>query len=208
MKMLPLMSPDTCSSQMPLPPLAVISQSVMRMSRPPRQCTRPRRWGRGMLPPSKVMPESPARPAPSPRIIEAPPVKDNLGRAAHADELRAALEAQHAGAVDTRRQRQRHLRARRLIDGALQIAGLVVGAAGPHAILGDVAAKRGGQRCGARRFRRHRERAGNAGGGSPNQVRRLTSIAKNPCGRVDQCPYRRNAAGHGERGREQGDVWG
>ena len=45
--MLPLISPETFSNQMPLPPLPAISQSVMRMSRPPRQCTRPRRVGSG-----------------------------------------------------------------------------------------------------------------------------------------------------------------
>jgi hypothetical protein len=32
---LPLMSPETFSNQMPLPPLPAISQSVTRMSRPP-----------------------------------------------------------------------------------------------------------------------------------------------------------------------------
>ena len=47
-------------------------------------------------------------------------VEHEFGRAAHADQLRAALKAQHAGAIDARRQRQRHLRARGLVDGALQ----------------------------------------------------------------------------------------
>ena len=68
--------------------------------------------------------------------------EDELGRAAHADQLRAVLQAKHAGAVDAGRQRQRHLRARGFVDGALQRAGLIVGAAGPHAILRGVAAER------------------------------------------------------------------
>ncbi len=38
---LPEMSPETCSIQMPLPPLFAISQSVMRRSRPPRQWISP-----------------------------------------------------------------------------------------------------------------------------------------------------------------------
>ena len=83
-------------------------------------------------------------------------VENEFGRAAHADELRAALQAKQAGAVDTRRQRQRRLRARRIVDRALQLLGLVVGAAGPHAILRDVAAERGDERRRARSIWRHR----------------------------------------------------
>ena len=56
-------------------------------------------------------------------------IEHKFGRAANADQLRSALQVQHAGAVDTRRQRQRHLRARGLVDRALQILGLVVGTA-------------------------------------------------------------------------------
>ena len=56
-------------------------------------------------------------------------VEHEFGRAAHADQLRSALQAQHAGAIDARRQRQRHLRARGLVDRALQVSGLVVGTA-------------------------------------------------------------------------------
>ena len=93
-------------------------------------------------------------------------VEDEPGRAAHADQLRAAWQAQHAGAIDAGRQRQRHLRARGLVDRALQGAGLVVGAAGPHAILRGVAPERRGRRRRARGVRRHRQRAGDAGGGS------------------------------------------
>ena len=78
LKILPEMSPETCSSQMPLPPLAVISQSAMRTSRPPRQCTSPRRSGSGMPPPSKVMPVRPTLLAPSPCSIEAPPLNTSL----------------------------------------------------------------------------------------------------------------------------------
>ena len=63
---LPLISPETCSNQMPLPPLPLISQSMMRMSRPPRQWIRPRRAGSGMPPPSSVILERPMLPAPSP----------------------------------------------------------------------------------------------------------------------------------------------
>ena len=78
LKILPEMSPETCSSQMPLPPLSDISQSAMRTSRPPRQCTRPRRSGSGMPPPSKVMPVRPTLLAPSPCSIEAPPLKTSF----------------------------------------------------------------------------------------------------------------------------------
>ncbi len=76
--MLPLTSPETFSNQMPLPPLPVISQSVTRMSRPPRQCIRPRRVGRGIPPPSSVILARPMLPAPSPDTIDAPPVKTSL----------------------------------------------------------------------------------------------------------------------------------
>ena len=96
--------------------------------------------------------------------------EDELGRAAHADQLRAVLQAELAGAVDAGRQRQRHLRARRLVDGALQVFGLVIRTAGPYAILRGVAAERGGEGSGARRLRRHRERARGTGGGSSNEM--------------------------------------
>ena len=97
-------------------------------------------------------------------------VEDEFCRAAHADELRAVLQAQQSGAIDAGRQRQRHLRARRFVDRALQSSGLVVGTAGPHAILRGVAPERRGQRRRARGIRRHRERAGNAGSGSSDQM--------------------------------------
>ncbi len=87
------------------------------------------------------------------------------GGAAHAHQLRAVLQAKHAGAIDARRQCQRHLRPRRLIDGALQSPRLIVGAAGPDAILRSVASERGGRRRRARGIRRHGKRAGNAGHG-------------------------------------------
>ena len=73
-RILPLTSPETFSNQIPLPPLFATSQSVMRMSRPLRQCTRPRRVGSGMLPPSNVMLVRPTLLAPSPKNIDAPPV--------------------------------------------------------------------------------------------------------------------------------------
>ncbi len=97
-------------------------------------------------------------------------VKDQSGRAAHADQLRAVLQAQHSGAIDARRQRQRHLRPRGLVDRALQSSGLIVGAAGPDAILRGVAPERRGQRCGARGIGRHRQRAGRAGHGCSDEM--------------------------------------
>lgn len=63
---------------MPLPPEPVISQSVMRTSRPPRTWISPRRVGSGMPPPSKVMPERPIASAPSLWIADGPPVKTNF----------------------------------------------------------------------------------------------------------------------------------
>jgi len=68
------------------------------------------------------------------------------GRAAHADQLGAALQAKHPGAIDARRQRQRHLRAGGIVDRPLQDLGLVVGTAGPDAIMRGVAPERRGQR--------------------------------------------------------------
>ena len=97
-------------------------------------------------------------------------VEDELGRAAHADQLRAVLQTKHSGAIDARRQRQRHLRARGFVDRALQRPGLIVGTAGPHAILRGVAPERRCQRRRARGIRRHRERAGNAGSGGSDQM--------------------------------------
>jgi hypothetical protein len=77
--------------------------------------------------------------------------------------LRAVLQAKHSGAIDARRQRQRHLGASRFIDRALQRLGLIVGTAGPHTVLRGVATERRGERCRARGVRRHRHRAGHAG---------------------------------------------
>ncbi|MHC2436827.1 hypothetical protein ACVMB0_004202 [Bradyrhizobium sp. USDA 4451] len=74
-KTLLLTSPDICSNQMPAPPLPVSWQSVMRMSRPDRQCSRPRRAGSGMLPPSKVRPIRTMPSAPSASSSAAPPLK-------------------------------------------------------------------------------------------------------------------------------------
>jgi hypothetical protein len=68
-------------------------------------------------------------------------VEDEFCRAAHADQLRAAFQAQHSGAIDAARQREGSLRARGFIDRTLQRACLVVGAAGSDAILRDVAAE-------------------------------------------------------------------
>src|ERR1700682_3160057 len=66
------------------------------------------------------------------------------GRAAHADQLGAALQAKHPGTIDARRQRQRHLRAGGIVDRPLQDLGLVVGTAGPDAIMRGVAPERRG----------------------------------------------------------------
>ena len=88
--------------------------------------------------------------------------EDEFCRAANADELRAALQPKHPAAIDARRQGKRALRARSLVDRALQGPGLVVGTAGPHAILRDIAAERGSRRRSTRGLRRHRKRAGGA----------------------------------------------
>ncbi len=61
--------------------------------------------------------------------------------AADADQLAAGRKPQQPAAVDAGRERQRHLCARGVVDRALQIAGLVVGAAGADAILRDIAAE-------------------------------------------------------------------
>jgi hypothetical protein len=128
-KILPLMSPETCSSQMPLPPL-------------PR-----RQWDVAALERDAGKAE-----AAGPFALQhrGAAVKDEFGRAAYADQLRAALQTKQSGAVDAWRQHQRHLRACGFVDRALQIPGLVVGTAGPRAILRDIAAERGGERCRAR----------------------------------------------------------
>ena len=129
-----------------------------------------------------------------------------LARAAHADQLRAAGQFQHAAAIDARRQRQRHLRARRIVDGALQRPGLVVGTVGPHAILGDVASE--ARRPVAPRARRSLAASAPA---TPAPVtfskwRRLTSMAwlrRTGSGgvRIDgvtqKCRCRRGARGRG-----------
>jgi hypothetical protein len=80
------------------------------------------------------------------------------------------LQAEHAGAIDARRQRQRRLRARGFVDRALQFGGLIVGAAGTHAILRDVAAERGDEGRRARWLRRNGKRAGDTGGGCSNEM--------------------------------------
>ena len=79
--------------------------------------------------------------APSPCSIEAPPLKTSLVAPRTPTSCVPLCKAQHAGAIDARRQRQRHLRARGFVDRALQFCGLIVGTAGAHAILRDVAAK-------------------------------------------------------------------
>ena len=169
-KMLPLTSPETFSNQMPLPPLLAISQSVMRMSRPAEAMheAAPRR----QLDAAAVQRDvgQPDAACAFARKHRRAAGEDKFGRAAHADQLAAAGEPQQTGAVDTGRQCERHLRAGGLVDRALQRAGLVVRAAGPHAILRGVAPERRGRRRRARGIGRHRQRAGNAGRGGPDQM--------------------------------------
>jgi len=67
-------------------------------------------------------------------------------------------------------QEEAGLRPRRLVDRALQNLGLIVGTAGPHAILRGVAPKRRGHRCCPRGIRRHRQRPGKTGGGCSDEM--------------------------------------
>jgi hypothetical protein len=89
--------------------------------------------------------------------------EDESRRAADADQLRTALQAKHPSAKDARRQRERNLRRRGFVDRALQSFCLIVAAAGPDAILRDVAPQRRAQRRRARGVRRHDKRASSAG---------------------------------------------
>src|SRR5450432_56636 len=117
---LPLMSPETFSNQMPLPPEPSISQSVTRMLRRQRNAGAiQREVGKTDAVGAFALKHRRAAGEHEP------------GRAAHADQLGAALQAKHAGAIDARRQRQRHLRAGGIVDRPLQDLGLVVGTAGP-----------------------------------------------------------------------------
>jgi hypothetical protein len=84
--------------------------------------------------------------------------------------LRAGRKSQQAGAIDSGRQCQGAFRPRGLVDGALQGSGLVVGAAGPHAELGDIAPERGRQRRGPGGIAWHRQGAGDAGSRCPDQM--------------------------------------
>ena len=130
-----------------------------------------------MPPPSSVMPVRPMLVSAFALKHRGAAVEDEFGRAAHADQLRAVLQAQHAGAIDARRQRQRHLRPRGLIDRALQDPGLVVGTAGPHAILRGVAPERRGQRRRARGIRGDIASApATPAAEAPIRWRRLTSM--------------------------------
>ena len=83
-----------------------------------------------------------------------------VAAATHAEELSAASEPQLPGTIDAGRQRQRDLGAGGLVDGALQGFGLIVRAAGTHAILGSIAPERGDRLSGARCLRRPGERRG------------------------------------------------
>src|SRR6185437_3756929 len=72
--------------------------------------------------------------------------------------------------IDARRQRKRHLRACGFVDRALQRLGLVVRTAGPDAILRGIAPERGGEGSRARGIGRHRQRAGRAADGCPDEM--------------------------------------
>src|SRR6266702_4361729 len=99
-----------------------------------------------------------------------PASEDEFRRAAYADQLHAIRQPQQSAAVDTGRQRQRHLRPRSLVDGALKRARLVLVAAGPHAILGRIAAEQRRQRRRARGIGRHGQRTGDARGRSSDKM--------------------------------------
>ena len=60
------------------------------------------------------------------------------GGAAHADELRPRRQVQVAGTIDARAECQRHPPGRGLVDGCLQGARLIVGAAGAHAQMARI----------------------------------------------------------------------
>ena len=121
-KMLPEMSPETCSSQMPLPPLPryfAIGDADVAPAEAMHQAAPLRQRNAAAVEGDAGQADTVGAFALQHRGAAA---EDELGRAAHADQLRAALQAQHAGAIDARRQRQRHLRARGFVDGALQIS--------------------------------------------------------------------------------------
>ena len=143
--MLPEISPETCSSQMPLPPLAMISQSVMRTSRPPGNA-RGRRRGSGMPPPSKVMPVRPILSAPSLWTHRGAAGEDERSRRARRS-VASRSEPQHAGAIDAGGSPAALARAP--LRRSRCSAGLVVGATGPHA----TAWRRGRARVQRRRTR-------------------------------------------------------
>jgi len=62
------------------------------------------------------------------------------------------------------------LRARGLVDRPLQRFGLIVGTAGADAILRGVTAEHRGGLRGAGAVRRHRQRAGDTGGGNAHEL--------------------------------------
>ena len=126
--------------------------------------------------------------------------QNQLGRATHADELRAGRKLQIAGAIDAGRDGERAARARGLVDGALQGAALVVGMAGAHpelpastpsAEIGDAAGARAGDTAAlapavaavnARRWRRSRSMASAPMGPYPlqNQSQKPCAEAESP----------------------------
>src|SRR5581483_1476713 len=91
--------------------------------------------------------------------------QDEPGCAAHADDLPARRQPQVAGTVDAGRERQRHACSGSAVDGRLQSARLVVGAAGAHAELGSIQAEdRDGTCSGPSRDERRRGSRGPDGG--------------------------------------------
>ena len=202
MMMLPLTSPETFSNQMAAPPLPddlaigdadVASAQAMHQAAPRRQ--------RNAAAIQRDAGEADAAGAFALKHRRAA-AENEPGRAAHADQLRAVLQAKQPGAIDARRQRQRHLRARGIVDRPLQHSGLVFGAAGTHAILRGVAPERRGQRRRARGIRRHRQRAGNAGGGCSDEMAAIDVHDRVSGGGVCAAPHRwSNAKKRTRRGR-------
>jgi hypothetical protein len=63
--------------------------------------------------------------------------------AADADDLRAVGQMQRAGAIQSRREGERHAYSGAVVDGALQPLGLIVGRAGAQPVLGRIAPGQG-----------------------------------------------------------------
>ena len=112
--------------------------------------------------------------APVAVMSDAPFAEEELGRAAHADELRIGGQLQIADAIAAGRDRERHAVAGGFVDGALERAALVVGAAGAQPELRGVNAERAD-----RRGRRDRRRDGPAAA-EPRMRNRRRSMVMAP----------------------------